>query len=72
MAMSERLLDYREVGRRLGVCRTQIWRMIHDGQLPEPLRMGRLRRWRESDIDAWIRDLAAAQANGDPGASDDA
>ena len=68
--MSERLLDYREVGLRLRVCRTQIWRMINDGRLPEPLRVGRLRRWRESDIDTWIRDLTAAQANGDSGASD--
>ena len=62
--MSEQLIDAEEVGRRLHICRTQVWRMTKDGRLPEPLRLGRSRRWLVSDIDTWIRDLAAAQADG--------
>lgn len=68
--MSERLLDYAEVGRRLGLGRTQLWAMVKRGEFPAPLRIGRARRWQESTVDDWIRALAARSdaAGADAGA----
>ena len=59
--MSERLLDYVEVGKRLCCGRTHLFLMVKRGEFPEPLRMGRARRWRESDVDAWIANFARQQ-----------
>ena len=62
MGMPERLLDYAEVGRRIGFGRTQVWMMVREGTFPAPLRIGRSRRWRESVVDDWIRALEKAGA----------
>ena len=57
--MPERLLDYAEVCRRLKLGRTQVYLMVQRGELPEPMRIGRARRFREADIDAYIATTAA-------------
>jgi len=31
-----------------------IWRMIHDGRLPKPLRDGRIRIWDRKEMLRWI------------------
>ncbi len=67
----ERLLTYDEVGRRLGLGRTALWALVRDGKFPEPLRIGRARRWRECDVDRWIADLASEKAR-DKGGEDGA
>ena len=59
---SERLIDVMEIGRRLGCGRTHVHNMVKRGEFPEPLRMGRNRRWRESTVDRWIRALAGEDA----------
>ena len=42
-----------ELAREFGVHRTTIWRMAARGDLPAPLRVGRICRWRPQDIEAW-------------------
>ena len=58
--MSEQLLTYPEACQKLHVSRTHLWQMVKEGQLPEPIRLGRARRFRAADIDALIRRLAGA------------
>ena len=63
--MPQRLLTNREVCQRLTLSRTQLHFMCKRGEFPEPLRLGRARRWREADVDNWIAALGredAAQA----------
>jgi prophage regulatory protein len=59
--MSERILRFPEVERRVGKSRSTIWRAVRDGdgQFPSPVAIGpRAIGWRESDIDAWLANLA--------------
>ena len=60
--MSERLLDTAEVMRRLSCGRTHLHNIIRRGEFPEPLKFGRMSRWRESTVDAWIAALGATNA----------
>ena len=70
--MPERLLTYTDVQAKLRMSRTAVWQLIKDGELMEPLRIGRARRFRESDVDAWIAALAREDAaSGDSEPADD-
>lgn len=48
------LLDVKEVAALLGISDRTIWRMADAGQMPRPLSISRLRRWRRSDLMEWI------------------
>lgn len=50
------LLSTSELCQRLGISRNTLWRMEKLGQIPAPIRIGSLKRWRESDLN----DLIAA------------
>jgi excisionase family DNA binding protein len=54
-AVAERLLNVREVAARFGVSGRQVWKLVASGRLCAPVRLGRSVRWRESDIDEFIR-----------------
>jgi excisionase family DNA binding protein len=51
----ERLLRVRQVADRLGVSVPTVYRLIARGELVGPGHVGRSSRWRERDIDAFIR-----------------
>jgi predicted DNA-binding transcriptional regulator AlpA len=53
-AVSDRLLDVREVASRLGVSARQIWKLCASKRLPRPVRLSRSVRWRESDLTRFI------------------
>lgn len=38
--MTKRFIGYADMKAKLGVSRTQIGRMVEDGKLPQPLRLG--------------------------------
>ena len=65
VSMPERLLTATEVHTRLACSRTQLHYLTRDGKFPQPVKIGRSIRWRESDVDAWIAALAADQAGED-------
>jgi excisionase family DNA binding protein len=48
------LLDVKEVARLLGCSTRHVRRLADHGQLPPPVKLGALVRWRRSDIDSWI------------------
>ena len=52
---AERLLTASEVEERSSLSRSTIWRQVHSGQFPSPIRIGARRvAWRESDVTQWI------------------
>jgi len=56
----ERLLRVEEVGHRLGVSERTVWRLANSRQLAKPLSIGRCRRWRKADVDAYVESLRVA------------
>jgi predicted DNA-binding transcriptional regulator AlpA len=48
------LLRAAEFGALIGTSERWIWDKHNAGNLPRPVRIGRLVRWRRSDIEAWI------------------
>ena len=69
---SERLLTYGDMADKLHLSRTAVWQLVRDGELREPIRIGRARRFREADVDRWIRRQSGEDApSGDSGSADD-
>jgi excisionase family DNA binding protein len=52
----ERLLTADELAERLGMKTEWVWAQARAGQIPH-VRLGRYRRFRESAVDAWLREL---------------
>jgi predicted DNA-binding transcriptional regulator AlpA len=52
--LSPRLLDAHQVGARLGCSSRHVIRLADRGALPAGLKIGHLRRWDATAIDAWI------------------
>ncbi|MEP0941208.1 MAG: helix-turn-helix domain-containing protein [Rhizobiaceae bacterium] len=50
--MTEKYLTYNELMGLLGLCKSSVYRRIADGTLPKPIKIGHLRRFRKSDVDA--------------------
>ena len=45
----------------IGVSRSSFWNRVHDGTLPQPIRLGGMTRWRRDEILAAIDRLSAAR-----------
>jgi excisionase family DNA binding protein len=60
------LLTIRDVSKLLGISQRAIWGWANDGKFPPPLELGRLRRWRREDIEAWLARQAEAAKGGRP------
>jgi predicted DNA-binding transcriptional regulator AlpA len=65
---AEQFLPARQVWERYGVTSMCLWRWLKDADLkfPQPMRIGRLRYWRLSDLVAWERsrsDKSVAESN---------
>jgi predicted DNA-binding transcriptional regulator AlpA len=54
---AEQYLPARQVWERYGVTSMSLWRWLRDADLrfPKPMRIGRFRYWRLSDLVAWER-----------------
>ena len=48
------LIGVKEIARRTGLSERSVWRLRDSGALPPPLRFGRLVKWRDADVDAWL------------------
>lgn len=57
---SDRLLTVKEVAQRLSVSVRTVWSLRSRGQIPDPVKIGSLTRWRRSEIESYIRGLDAA------------
>lgn len=57
-AIGSRLLRLSEVLERTSISRTAIYELIARGEFPPPVKCGRMSRWIEFEVQAWIDRLA--------------
>ena len=59
-----RLLPIREVMRKIGCSRPQVYRLMHTRGFPRPVHLSRRgRAWRSDEIDAWIEARSAERGD---------
>ncbi len=58
------LWSVRDVAHALGVSERAVWRWAAIGELPPPIQLGRLKRWRRSAIESWIEKRQRAARKG--------
>ncbi len=51
----------------LGLPRRTVWQLVRKGEMPAPLTLGNVQRWRAKDINNWIDGLSAAPVGDAPG-----
>lgn len=56
----EVLLSVRDVAQRLHVDRSTVYALVARHQFPRPGHVGRSTRWREADVDEYIRQRVGA------------
>lgn len=54
---NQRLLKIEDLAELLGLSQPTIRRLAHAGKIPPGVKLGRSRRWRQSDLNAAIIDL---------------
>ena len=65
LPVDSRMLRIVEVSRRIGLCRSSVWRMVKDGQFPPPRQLSsRAVGWLDAEIGEWLtsREASPAQA----------
>ena len=62
--MAGALWDTKRVAAQLECCKRMVQILVARGDLPAPLRLGRLVRWREEDISKWLEAKALAAQGG--------
>lgn len=53
--MSDRLLNIKQVSQKVSFGKSKIYEMLKKGEFPKPVRIDNNVRWKESDIDNWIK-----------------
>ncbi len=53
----EQYISSKQIQRALGLSRTGIHLLLKRGDMPAGIRVGRSRRWKESEINLWLKDL---------------
>ncbi len=60
--MAKRLLRRKQVQERIGLSRSELYRLMGLGRFPRSVPLGeRARAWVEEEIDAWILERIAAR-----------
>lgn len=55
----EYLLNIKGVTAKVALSASRIYEMVNEGAFPQPLAIGGASRWRGSDVDGWIVELAS-------------
>lgn len=56
--MESQMLDIRDLARITKISIRHARRLIRDGLLPAPVRLGKCQRWPKAQIEAWMKDAA--------------
>lgn len=48
------LLTKEQVAQRLNISLRTVYRLIQTGEIPAPVKLGKMLRWRTDVLDAWI------------------
>ena len=54
------LLTPEDVADRLRISKRHVYNLVNEGNFPPPMKVGRLNRWRELDVDSYVESLALA------------
>ena len=52
---TEQLWNVKQLKKVMGLSERTLWRLNDSGKLPVPIRIGNSVRWRQGDIETWIR-----------------
>jgi len=55
------LINVRQVGTILGVSPRSVWRLLSDGKIIAPVRLGGAVRWRKDELARWIEQGCPSQ-----------
>ena len=66
--MSEKYLSIQDIMERLQIARSSVYRRVKDGTLPSPIKLGNLRRFKESDVEAALSALKYTDQTDEQGA----
>lgn len=58
--LNEKFLSSKEIGRIFGISKSGVFNMLKRGEFPVGIRVGRNRRWRLSEVQAWFDAQEAA------------
>ena len=61
--MSQQLLNCEEAAAIIGISKRHWYRLVSEGTAPAPVRLGRCVRWRQTDLDEWIKGLSTEKNN---------
>ena len=50
----DQLVDLKEIAARLVVSKRSVWRLVASGDLVQPVKIGRLVRWFEADLQTYL------------------
>jgi len=50
--METKLIRASDVMEMLSISKATLWRWVNNGTIPDPVRIGRARRWHKQDIEA--------------------
>ena len=59
----DRMLNTKQVMEALGCSVVTLYRLRRNNQFPQPLKLGRVNRWRESAVTQWMDDHAGETIN---------
>jgi prophage regulatory protein len=51
---ADRFLRSDDIRARLNISDATLWRLIQRGDFPKPIKLGRMARWSESVVAAWM------------------
>lgn len=54
---SHALLRVEDVAGLLGVSKRTVWRLVSGRRLPQPVAIGRCKRWRQTDVERFVDEL---------------
>lgn len=57
--MTIKMLKLYEVIEKLGICRTNLYKLINKGSFPKPVKFDRRSRWPEHEVDEWLNEQIA-------------
>lgn len=60
--MPDRLLDMRQASFKTCISKTVIYELLKTGDFPAKIKLGRMTRFSENEIDAWINDAKLKRA----------
>ena len=57
-----RVIRYPELFRKIGLSRSQVWRLEKQGDFPRSIQLGKNSKgWIEADVDTWLTERRAAR-----------